>query len=118
MKIFFVISMLILPNIVSAGGWTTYHKDDDRGSVEFVEIVRAQGFLIKGKLGDPAGCGTADHLWVAMDHPQYDQLYSTALAAFMSGNKIHAYAHNCTEIGWHGGSYNTLTSSGAMYLKK
>jgi hypothetical protein len=109
------LTVLFLSAVANAGGWTTYGEDS--GSVEFVEVVRAQGFLVKGKFGDPAECGTLDHLWVGADHPQYDQLYSTALAAFMSGKKIQAYAHTCTEIGWHGGSYNTLTGAGSMYIK-
>ena len=70
-----------------------------------------------GELGDAAGCGTDGFLWVAPGHPQYDQLYSTALAAFMSGKKIQAYAHTCTEIAWHGGSFSTLNGSGALYIK-
>jgi hypothetical protein len=115
MKKILAITTLLFPGIACAGGWTTY--DGTSGNVEFVEVVRAQGFLIKGSIGNPANCSVNDHLWVAIDHPQYDQLYSTALAAFMGGKKIQAYAHTCTEIGWHGGSFNTLTGAGSMYLK-
>ena len=115
MKKILLISIVLFSNIAFAGGWTTY--DSNNGNVEFVEVVRAQGFMVQGTFGNPAGCTVSNQLWIPIEHPQYDHLYSMALAAFMSGKKIQAYAHNCTEIGWHGGSYNTLSGAGSLYLK-
>lgn len=117
MKKLLAVTMLCVSAAASAGGWTSTGADD--GSVIFIEVVRAQGFLVKGNFGNPAGCTVtnANHIWVDISHPQYDQLYATALAAFMGGKKIKAYVHNCTDIGWHGGTFNSLNGAGAMYLK-
>jgi hypothetical protein len=107
-----IIGSFVFSSIANAGGWTK------TGAVEFVEVVRAQGFIVKGDFGSAIGCSNAvaDFLWVAADHPQYDQLYSTALAAFMGGKKLKAYAHTCTAIGWHGGEFSTLNASGSLYI--
>lgn len=35
-----------------------------------------------------------------------------------TGLKLRAYVHNCTAIGWHGGTFNELTGDGAIYLEK
>ncbi|KZY41286.1 MULTISPECIES: hypothetical protein [unclassified Oleiphilus] len=109
------VSVIILACFVAlpvfAGGWT------NGGRITEIEIVRAQGFMVKGNFGDANDCGISDYLWVPIDNTQYDITYSTILAAYMAGKKIKAYAHECREIGWHGGSYSTMTSSGAMYLR-
>ncbi|MDM3869729.1 hypothetical protein QSV34_00035 [Porticoccus sp. W117] len=102
---------------VLAGGWTHYSASDSKGTIENIEVIRAQGFMIFGDLGDPADCGRDGYLWVAFDHPQYEQLYSMALTAFTAGKKIQAYAHSCTDVGWHGGSFSTLTGAGGMYIR-
>lgn len=97
-------------------GWTT-NPGNGGGGITAVEVVRAQGFFINGNLGNPAGCSNSDTLWIAIDHPQYDILYSTVLAAYMSGKKIQAYAHQCGSFGWHGGSHNQVTGDGALYIR-
>lgn len=114
MKKLIALAILGFSTAANAGGWTT--ANGHVGNVEFIEIVRAQGFLIKGDFHDAAGCNKGGYLWVDIAHPQYEQVYATALAAFMGGKKINAYASTCTAIGWHGGQYNTLTGSGALYL--
>lgn len=111
MKYLCCLLLTVIASAAAAGGWT------NNGVLENVEVVRSQGFMMKGALGDAADCGSDGYLWVPIDHPQYDLLYSTALAAFMGAKKIHAYAHTCTEIGWHGGSFSTLSGAGALYIK-
>jgi len=37
---------LLFTSAVTAGGWTTYNENS--GNIEFVEVVRTQGFLVKG----------------------------------------------------------------------
>ncbi|MCW8878013.1 MAG: hypothetical protein OQK51_13255 [Kangiellaceae bacterium] len=44
--------------------------------------------MIWGVFGNPAGCTKDNAVWVKGEHPQYDKLYSTALAAFMAGKKF------------------------------
>ena len=116
-KTVITIALLVCSAAVIAGGWTTYSASSNAGKIEWVEVVRAQGFLVSGDFGNPANCEVAGRIWVPIDHPQYDQLYSMVLTAFTSGKKIQAHAAECTAIGWHGGTYNTLTGAGAMYLR-
>ena len=106
--------LTLFPSETFAGGWTK------TGSVYNIETVRSQGFLIKGDLGEKIGCDTAlpDALWVGIDHPQYEHLYSTALAAFLSSKKIRAYAHTCTAIGWRGGEFSTLSGAGSLIISE
>ena len=110
MKGVFLVLMLCCSSMVYAGGWTA------TAAVEHVEIIRAQGFEIKGSFGNPSECTVGDTIFVSVDHPQYDQLLSVALAAFMGGKKLRIYSHQCINYGWHGGTFNELTASGSMYL--
>ncbi|UTW45820.1 hypothetical protein KFE80_02605 [bacterium SCSIO 12696] len=116
-KIIMTTFLLSFSMVSLAGGWTTYSSSDTKGSIENIEVIRAQGFMIFGELGDPANCGNTGYLWVAINHPQYEQLYSMALTAFTAGKKIQAYAHSCTDVGWHGGSFSTLGGAGGMYIR-
>ena len=93
------------------GGWTS------AAMVEHIEIIRSQGFQIKGAFGNPSQCTVANYVFVAINHPQYDQLLATATAAFLAGKQLKIYSHTCTTYGWHGGSYNELTGDGSMYLQ-
>jgi hypothetical protein len=94
-----------------AGGWTA------RATVSHIEIIRGQGFQINGAFGNPSECTQPNAVFVAVAHPQYDQLLSLAMTAFMGEKKLQMYSHECVEYGWHGGSYNELKSYGAMYLR-
>jgi len=84
-----------------------------------IEIVRAQGFLIFGAFGNPGtACTNANSIWVALSHPEYQYLLSVSLTALATGMKLDAYVDACTSIGWHGGTFNELTSNGAMFIKR
>lgn len=111
-RVSLLVIFTLFSSMVFAGGWT------NKAVPTSVEVVRSQGFMITGNFGNPAECSQSNFLWVAIEHPQYDQLYSMALSALNAGKRIRAYSHACTEIGWHGGSFNTVRSSGAMYVFK
>ncbi len=98
----------------AAGGSTAYAVPTK------IEIVRGQGFIIFGAYGNPGPtpCTRVDTIWVPISHPQYSELLSTALSAFAGQFKLQAYVHTCTSIGWHGGTYNELTSHGALYISR
>lgn len=49
--------------MVYAGGWTA------TAAAEHVEIIRAQGFEIKGSFGNPSECTVGDTIFVSVDHP-------------------------------------------------
>lgn len=108
-KTIFVL-LAIYSSCLYAAGWT------NTASVEHVEVIRAQGFEIKGTFGNPSNCEVGDSVFVSIEHPQYDQLLSVALAAFMGNKKLRIYSHQCVNYGWHGGTHNELISHGSMYL--
>ncbi len=96
---------------ILASGWTNTAKVDD------IEIIRGQGFQIRGDFGNPSQCSAENTLFVSKNHVQYDQLLSLALTAFTSGKKLKIFSHSCISYGWHGGTHNQLTDSGSMYIK-
>ncbi|MEO9599792.1 hypothetical protein [Parasphingorhabdus sp.] len=98
----------------AAGGWT------NNVAPTKIEIVRSQGFMILGDYGDPGAtpCATSSGIWVLIEHSQYKELLSTALTAVTGQLKLQAYVHSCTAIGWHGGDWNTLSNSGAIYISR
>ncbi len=104
--------MLVLSNASLARGWT------NTATVKDVEIIRSQGFQITGDFGNPSECVAGDSVFISIDHPQYDQLLSLSLSAFMADKKLRIYSHECADYGWHGGTHNELTVGGAMYIKK
>lgn len=110
MKKILLIGMLLSPVTVFAGGWA------NTAEVTNVEIIRASGFQIKGGFGNASECSVADTIYIKANHPQYEQLLSTALAAFMGGKKLRIYSHQCADYGWHAGTHNELTADGSMYI--
>lgn len=110
-KIIIILTLLFISEaVLSAHGSTSYAVPTK------LEVVRGQGFMVFGDFGNPGECSTSNTIWVPIEHPQYDQLYSTALTAFTANKKIQAYIHSCVNMGWHGGTQNTLSAPGAMYL--
>ena len=98
-----------------AGSWATAAVPGT------IEIQGGNGLMIWAEIGNPENCnGGANVFFVEKDHPQYDQIYATILAAKMSGKKIQPYIHDCKPVTWHSMpsvQYNTLTPSGAIYLR-
>ncbi len=110
-RYFFIILVSILPSEFLAGGWTK------KAALEDIEIIRNQGFQIKGEFGNPSNCTVSNTIFVSVEHPQYQHLLAVSLSAFMGNKKLYIYSHSCIEYGWHGGSYNQLTNAGSMYIK-
>ncbi|MEP2990309.1 MAG: hypothetical protein ABJN65_00980 [Parasphingorhabdus sp.] len=113
-QVIVITSMVFAATAHAAGGWTANEVPVK------VEIVRGQGFMIFGSYGDPGNtpCGTDNGIWVPKEHTQYAELLSTALSAFAGQFKLQAYVHTCVNIGWHGGEYNQLSNSGALYISR
>lgn len=110
MKSIFLILILSFSSAVFARGWTAI------APVDRIEIIRSQGFEVRGAFGNPSSCDKQDRVFVSISHPQYEQLLSVSLAAYMGGKKLRIYSHQCITYGWNGGSHNELTGSGAMYI--
>tara|TARA_R110002072_G_scaffold33030_9_gene100260 strand:+ start:8089 stop:8481 length:393 start_codon:yes stop_codon:yes gene_type:complete len=109
------IFVLLFSSFASAGGWTTKAKPTR------IDTVRAEGIMVYGKFGNPAGCteARANQVFIKSNHPSFQNLYSTVLAAFASGKSIRIYAHTCEPVGWYTTSdttYNTMTSSGSLNI--
>ena len=104
--------VLINSQTILAGGWS------NQATISKLELVRGQGVAIFGNFGNPAGCTQSYAWWINKNHPQYDKLYSMLMAAMLSDKKIRGYAHGCEEFGWHGGSFNTISGPGALYMIK
>ena len=103
---------VIMTQAVFAGGWTLTSE------INHIEIIRGQGFQLQGDFGNPASCTGSNYIYIPIAHPQYDQLYSSAMIAFTSNKKVRAYLHTCTAYGWHGGTFGTLNGAGSLYIYK
>ena len=108
---------LILLTLIStasvAGGWS------NMATPTRVDIERGNGFMVYGRFGNAGTCTITDRFYVQKSHPQYKEIYSTVLAAFMSGKKVQAYIHSCNPVGWYSvasTTYNTLGPSGALNI--
>lgn len=85
-----------------------------------IEIERGGGFMVLGAFGNAGNCSKTGSFYVKSDHPQYDKLYATVLAAYMAGKKVKPYIHSCEPVTWHAVSsvtYNTMTRYGALYIQ-
>lgn len=114
MKKILVLIAFMLSTQVMAGGW------GDAAAVKKIEVIRNEGLMVWADIGNPASCnGEANVFFVEKDHPQYDQVYSTILAALMSGKKIQPYVDTCKPVTWQTSAsnlFNTLTPGGAIYI--
>ena len=107
--------LLLFSSVAISGGRTTPAVPT---KIDTVGVH--SGFMIWGAFGNPAGCTKPDAIWVKGEHSQYDKIYSTALAAFMAGKKVNAYAHSCEPVGWYSTAdvtYNVLGPSGDLQIQ-
>lgn len=85
-----------------------------------IDIDRSGGIMVYGEFGNAGSCTTSNQIYIQSTHPQYNQIYSTVLAAMLSGKKISAYIHTCTSVGWYGTeatTFDTLTPNGVLYIR-
>jgi hypothetical protein len=114
MKIILLFILAMTSISAAAGGVST------AATPTGIDIDRSGGFMVYGDFGNVGGCTTTNQIYVQSTHPQYNQIYSTVLAAFMSGKKIFAYIQACTPVGWYSVdsvTYNTLTPNSMLYLR-
>ena len=102
--------VILASSAANAAGYGTW------GTVNRVEVVRGQGFVVWGSFGNPNSCTNSNGFWVKIDSTQYDELYSMALTALVSGLQLQPYLRECGTIGWHGGTWNVVTGSDAVYI--
>ena len=85
-----------------------------------VDMVGTLGFMVFGNFGNPGECTIADSFYVLSSHPEYKELYSTVLAAYMGGKNIQVYIHECNAVTWYAvatTTFNTMTSSGVLTIR-
>ena len=112
MKYFiYLLAILTLPSF--AGAWA------NPAVPTRIDIERGNGFMIYGQFGNAGNCSVANKVYVKINHPQYNELYSTVLAAYMSGKRIQPYINACITAGWYvvpSTTFNTLTASGSLNI--
>ncbi|QDO85855.1 hypothetical protein FM037_24590 [Shewanella psychropiezotolerans] len=111
--VFAISALFILTSDCYAGAWST------PAIPTHIEIERGGGFMVHGAFGNAANCTQENKFYVKSDHPQYDKLYATVLAAYMAGKKVRPYIHTCEPVTWHSTTavtYNIMTRSGALYI--
>ena len=97
-----------------AGGWSQIAVPTR------VDMVGSLGFMVYGDFGNGGECTITDRFYVTSNHPEYKELYSTVLAAYMGGKKIQVYIHECNSVTWYAvatTTFNTLTSSGVLTIR-
>ena len=84
-----------------------------------IDTVRGNGFMVYGAFGNPGNCTTTNKIFIDKGHPQYQEVYSTVLAAFMGGKKVQIYVHSCGPVGWYSmptTTYNIMGPAAALNL--
>ena len=84
-----------------------------------IDVERGNGFMIYGQFGNAGNCSIANKVYVKIDHPQYKELYSTVLAAYMAGKRVQPYINSCITASWYvapSTTFNTLTSGGSLNI--
>lgn len=90
----FITALLLLFSIQASAEYTPWFKPS------FVSIVLDDGFRVAGTFDAPANCVLPNQVFIAADHPQYNQIYSMSLAALASKSQIKFEIRKCAVIGW------------------
>ena len=73
-----------------------------------IDVDRDSGVMIWGSFGNGGSCAISNQLYVKRDHPQYKEIYATALAAMLGKYRIRAYVHGCEPVLWYSAAENTF----------
>jgi hypothetical protein len=115
MKYVIALFLFLTSLSVFAGGFT------DAAVPTRIDLVQAgsAGFMVYGHFRNVSSCSVSNQFYVEIGHPQYNQIYSTVLAAFMAGKKIWIYSHACKPVPWYTVdtvTYNTMEPSGSIQI--
>lgn len=117
MKHSLIATLALVSNAAIAGGFSASAVPT---GIDVVQSGSA-GFMLYGEFGNVAGCSVGNQLFIKASHPQYNQLYATALAAFSAGKRIHAYVASCEPVGWYSGSsvtYNIVNEGASLSIRE
>lgn len=114
-KLFRVLPFLcLLPSMAAYAGGQSAAAIPTR-----IEVVRSEGFMLSGEFGNAGGCSVGNYLFVKSDHPQYKQIYATALSAHLAKQKVTAYVHSCESVVWFSAApttYNIVHSYSSLAI--
>ncbi len=85
-----------------------------------IDVDRAYGFMVYGNFDNPNDYTIGGRFYVSIDHPQYENLYNTALIAFAHGKKLQAFIHECGPVAWYTGpeiTFNILEPRSTLIIK-
>ena len=87
-----VMITLLFSSLGNAGGYVT------PGTIRSMQSAY-NGWLIvmNGANANPDGCGKSQ-VFLAGDHPQYDELYSMLLAAYSAGREVNIAVNGCFSV--------------------
>lgn len=86
-----------------------------------IDVERGGGFMVYGAFGNPNGCSVGDRFYVAREHPQYQEIYSSILAAFSSEKEVRVHIRDCEAVSWYATSetnFNVLKATGSVSIRK
>jgi len=110
---YIILLSILFSSISFAGGWTGWAVPTR------VDVEGVSGFMVYGAFGNSGGCTVENQFYVQKGHPQYKEIYATALAAFMGGKKVQTYIHSCGAVGWYSLSptaFNIMGPTSALNL--
>ena len=84
-----------------------------------IDLVRAEGFMVYGEFGNPAGCSGGNAMFIRANNPDYKLMYAAALAALTSKQKLYGYVHKCEPLSWYSietYTYNIITMDGTLSI--
>jgi hypothetical protein len=106
--------LAISSSALAGGGWTGWAVPVR------VDVVRNEGVMVYGSFGNPGGCTVADQFFVAIGHPQYNQIYATLMTALTAGRQVMAYVDSCSPETWYTVSsvtFNFVDVSSALNIQ-
>jgi hypothetical protein len=113
-KVALLVALVTTSSTSLAGGWTAWAVPTR------VDVVRTEGLMVYGSFGNPGGCTVPDQFFVAINHPQYNQIYATLMTAMVTGRQIMAYSIECDSETWYSvpaTTYNTVTAGSAVNMQ-
>jgi hypothetical protein len=113
-KLALPVALVVVNSVSLAGGWTGWAVPTR------VDVVRSEGLMVYGSFGNPGGCTVSDQFFVAINHPQYNQIYATLMTAMIAGRQIMAYSMECDSQTWYSvptTTYNTVTLGSAVNMQ-
>ncbi len=110
-----IVCLLLVSGAASASGYSNWSRPLQ------IEIEAGNGFMVVGNFGNAGNCDNDMAFYVRASHPQYEALYSAALAALRDRVLIRVYIHGCDELtvfDAESGTYNIVGPGGSLTIAR